>query len=250
MCQFGDRFLSSFLSSLLPRFFSFSSICAMSSGQFLQELSSEGLTFIQSDFSSFNSCFNSIKTVTQAILNPEKSMLHLVNIISKFIHYDDLKYYILKSLLHWLKVKRAENTLITDVYLMNAYNLLTSIRLMVPKKNPRKRKLDAQTIDALNAKNASKILFSIQSDEDKLRLAIMYEKMADVFASVWLTLISFKISVSLYRNILKIMDTRIMPHFRNPLTLSDFLIESYDLGGSASLLALSSLFILIQKCNL
>lgn len=46
------------------------------------------------------------------------------------------------------------------------------------------------------------------------------------------------------------MDTRILPHFESPLSLADFLINSYRIGGSVSLLSLSSLFLLITKYNL
>ncbi|RWS28192.1 nucleolar complex protein 4-like protein, partial [Leptotrombidium deliense] len=73
---------------------------------------------------------------------------------------------------------------------------------------------------------------------------------ADLFASVWLLFLSLKIPTKLYRKILIILDDHVMPHFRNPLTLSDFLINSFNVGGCVSLLSLSSLFILIQKCNL
>lgn len=46
------------------------------------------------------------------------------------------------------------------------------------------------------------------------------------------------------------MDSKILPHFRSPLALADFLISSYRIGGSVSLLSLSSLFLLITKYNL
>lgn len=46
------------------------------------------------------------------------------------------------------------------------------------------------------------------------------------------------------------MDTKILPHFKSPLNLADFLINSYKIGGSVSLLSLSSLFLLITKYNL
>ncbi|KAI9916756.1 hypothetical protein PsorP6_017942 [Peronosclerospora sorghi] len=40
-----------------------------------------------------------------------------------------------------------------------------------------------------------------------------------------------------------------MPHLVNPLLLADFLTDSYNIGGVTSLLALNSLFTLIQDYN-
>jgi U3 small nucleolar RNA-associated protein 19 len=41
-----------------------------------------------------------------------------------------------------------------------------------------------------------------------------------------------------------------MPVMQKPILLTDFLMESYDIGGSISLLALNGVFILITKHNL
>jgi U3 small nucleolar RNA-associated protein 19 len=52
------------------------------------------------------------------------------------------------------------------------------------------------------------------------------------------------------KRILGLMTTSIAPWFNKPELLMDFLSDSYDSGGSTSLLALSGVFYLIQERNL
>lgn len=52
------------------------------------------------------------------------------------------------------------------------------------------------------------------------------------------------------KQVLKIMTRSIAPWFTQPEFLADFLTDSYDAGGSISLLAISGIFYLIQKRNL
>ena len=51
-------------------------------------------------------------------------------------------------------------------------------------------------------------------------------------------------------SVLIILHERVMPHLTKPLLMTDFLMESYDVGGSISLLALNGVFHLIHKYNL
>lgn len=53
-----------------------------------------------------------------------------------------------------------------------------------------------------------------------------------------------------YKKVLAVMDSQILPHYKDPLSLADFLISCYNLGGSVALLSLSSLFLLMTKYNL
>mmetsp|Transcript_21026 Transcript_21026/g.37248 ORF Transcript_21026/g.37248 Transcript_21026/m.37248 type:complete len:656 (-) Transcript_21026:41-2008(-) len=54
----------------------------------------------------------------------------------------------------------------------------------------------------------------------------------------------------LYRQVLLTLPKRIMPHLLNPLQLSDFLTDAYDIGGLTAVLALTSLFKLISEHGL
>ncbi|KAJ1934962.1 Maturation and nuclear export of 40S ribosomal subunits interacting protein, partial [Kickxella alabastrina] len=70
------------------------------------------------------------------------------------------------------------------------------------------------------------------------------------FSEAWLALMRQPMTADVYKQILMILHKRIMPHMVDAKSLMDFLSNSYDAGGSVSLLALNGLFTLITDYNL
>ncbi|GAP86312.1 putative nucleolar complex protein 4 [Rosellinia necatrix] len=68
--------------------------------------------------------------------------------------------------------------------------------------------------------------------------------------SVWVALLRLNLSRQQRKRLLEIMAESIAPWFTQPELLMDFAQDSYNAGGSLSLLALSGLFYLIQNRNL
>jgi U3 small nucleolar RNA-associated protein 19 len=66
----------------------------------------------------------------------------------------------------------------------------------------------------------------------------------------WLALLRTGMTKERRKKILGFMTNSIAPWFTKPELLMDFLSDSYDAGGSTSLLALSGVFFLIQERNL
>jgi U3 small nucleolar RNA-associated protein 19 len=66
----------------------------------------------------------------------------------------------------------------------------------------------------------------------------------------WLALIKTDMSKEQRKTILGLVDSSLAPWFMQPELLMDFLTDSYNTGGSTSLLALSGVFYLIDKRNL
>jgi len=66
----------------------------------------------------------------------------------------------------------------------------------------------------------------------------------------WLALMSHKMDKEQRKFVLGLMRDSIVPWFSKPELLMDFLTDSYNSGGSTSLLALSGVFFLIQEKNL
>ncbi len=62
--------------------------------------------------------------------------------------------------------------------------------------------------------------------------------------------LNLKLSNDLFKQVLKKLPNKILPKMSNPLILSDFLTQSYNMGGLISVLALNSLFVLITQFNL
>eukprot|EP00644_Phytophthora_capsici_P010212 jgi/Phyca11/529319/estExt2_fgenesh1_pm.C_PHYCAscaffold_410079 len=69
------------------------------------------------------------------------------------------------------------------------------------------------------------------------------------FSLAWIAVLRHKLPQAAYKRVLVQLPDEIMPHLANPLLLADFLTDSYSIGGVTSLLALNSLFILIQDYN-
>ncbi|KAI8890159.1 CBF-domain-containing protein [Backusella circina FSU 941] len=70
------------------------------------------------------------------------------------------------------------------------------------------------------------------------------------FSNCWLSLLKLPLTEEMYKKILLILHKRILPHLSEPKLLMDFLTDSYNIGGSVSLLALNGLFTLIVEHNL
>lgn len=66
----------------------------------------------------------------------------------------------------------------------------------------------------------------------------------------WLALMNLEMDKEQRKTILRLTSTSIAPWFLKPELLMDFLTDSYNAGGSISLLALSGVFYLIQERNL
>jgi U3 small nucleolar RNA-associated protein 19 len=70
------------------------------------------------------------------------------------------------------------------------------------------------------------------------------------FESAWLACLKLPMRPQTYKRVLLRLPEYVMPHLPSPLKLSDFLTDSYNLGGLTSVLALSGLFILMRCHNL
>ncbi|KAI8230306.1 hypothetical protein K4K54_000913 [Colletotrichum sp. SAR 10_86] len=66
----------------------------------------------------------------------------------------------------------------------------------------------------------------------------------------WLAVLKLSSTKEQRKRVLDIMSNEIAPWFTRPELLADFLTDSYDAGGSISLLALSGVFYLIKERNL
>jgi U3 small nucleolar RNA-associated protein 19 len=70
------------------------------------------------------------------------------------------------------------------------------------------------------------------------------------FSEAWLSFMKMDLTPQLYRDLLSVLHVQIIPNMSDPRLLHDFLTDSYNQGGAASMLALNGLFTLIHKHNL
>lgn len=66
----------------------------------------------------------------------------------------------------------------------------------------------------------------------------------------WSCAMNWKHDEASHRQLLILLLEKILPHLDKPVLLTDFLMDSLDVGGAISLLALQGIFILIQQHNL
>ena len=120
---------------------------------------------------------------------------------------------------------------ITNESLDNILSILTAI------ENP------------LNNHNESERLYisSLSSKKQRLHSPAANKKQAQ---KAWLAVLRQDLSKAQRKTLLDLMAHRIAPWFLNIERLMDFLTDSFNVGGSTSLLALSGLFYLVQEKNL
>ncbi|TRY61909.1 hypothetical protein TCAL_13364 [Tigriopus californicus] len=89
-----------------------------------------------------------------------------------------------------------------------------------------------------------------QDQADRNQFPYAYPKVRQTFSEIWERFLKLNFDLDLYKRVLIIMDEKIMAHLTRPLLLTDFLINSYHVGGPISILALNGVFTLIQNYHL
>ncbi|KAM0049176.1 putative nucleolar complex protein [Helianthus debilis subsp. tardiflorus] len=75
---------------------------------------------------------------------------------------------------------------------------------------------------------------------------IISKKMKLKFSKAWMAFLTLEpLPIDVYKEVLVTLHQAVIPYLSNPKLLSDFLTKSYDIGGVISVMALSSLFILM-----
>lgn len=112
-----------------------------------------------------------------------------------------------------------------------------------------------------NEEHDKKKLSKAQKAEDKgwkaekqtnnvLSPASIAKRMKLKFTKAWISFLRLPIPVNVYKEVLATLHQAVIPHLSNPIILCDFLTKSYDIGGVVSVMALSSLFILMTQHGL
>ncbi|KAH9365734.1 hypothetical protein HPB48_009605 [Haemaphysalis longicornis] len=188
-------------------------------------------------------------TVVETLLSPEHDMKSLISRFKQYLELADVKTYTLKALAkvsHTWKAGTEASSLpknedgeeesapkkpeMTERYLMNVYHLLLGFDMAAEPPQPE------DPVPVLGGDSTS---FIIDREKEVRRLS-----------AVWIAFLRQKLPVKLYRELLILLPDRVIPYLHNPLLVADFFIESYNRGGSHSLMALNGLFILIHRYHL
>lgn len=87
-------------------------------------------------------------------------------------------------------------------------------------------------------------------NDKALSPANIVKKMKLKFTKAWLSFLRLPLPLDVYKEVLASLHQAVIPYISNPVVLCDFLTRSYDIGGVISVMALSSLFIIMTKYGL
>ncbi|KAJ7969096.1 nucleolar complex protein 4-like [Quillaja saponaria] len=76
------------------------------------------------------------------------------------------------------------------------------------------------------------------------------KKMKLKFTKAWTSYLRLPLPLGVYKEVLVNLHQAVIPYFSNPILLCDFLTRSYDIGGVVSVMALSSLYLLMTQYGL
>ena len=148
--------------------------------------------------------------------------------------YVDVKFYFLKQLSKIVGVA-VKNEKVNAVFTENVLRFLEVISMdCVEEKQENSLK--------------SFLCNNLQTGESSFKLG--RDEMKNYFSSCWLQILKCRINLDQFKRVLLILDDKVLPYMSKPLLMTDFLMTSYNVGGSISLLALSGVFTLISKYNL
>ncbi|XP_014505289.1 nucleolar complex protein 4 homolog [Vigna radiata var. radiata] len=95
-----------------------------------------------------------------------------------------------------------------------------------------------------------KLLKSKKPNKNVLSAAKITKKMKLKFTKAWIAYLRLPLPLDVYKEVLVNLHQAVIPHLSNPIILCDFLTRSYDVGGVVSVMALSSLFVLMTQYGL
>ncbi|CAF2038246.1 protein NUCLEOLAR COMPLEX ASSOCIATED 4 [Brassica napus] len=87
-------------------------------------------------------------------------------------------------------------------------------------------------------------------DSNLLSPTTIAKRMKLKFTKAWISFLRLPLPLDVYKEVLASIHQTVIPHLSNPAMLCDFLTKSYDIGGVVSVMALSSLFILMTEHGL
>ncbi|KAL0399668.1 UNVERIFIED_CONTAM: DNA replication licensing factor MCM6 [Sesamum radiatum] len=91
---------------------------------------------------------------------------------------------------------------------------------------------------------------SQKSNDKALSSRGIAKKMKQKFTKAWISFLRLPLPLNVYKEVLVTLHQAVIPYLSNPIMLSDFLTRSYDIGGVVSVMALSSLYILMTQHGL
>ncbi|KAK3205704.1 hypothetical protein Dsin_019750 [Dipteronia sinensis] len=209
----------------------------------------------------------------QTIVHSAESVDTVTDLLaSKYFKYIDVRYFTyisLEKLATTLDVKDISDDKAMSANGNDESNPTASIELRIHKihhiisnipsqeGNNEKSEHEMWSGSGFSSKDGSEVLITedkkLKSDKNNnnvLSPDTIVRKMKLKFTKAWIAFLRLPLPMDIYKEVLVIMHQAVIPFLSNPLMLCDFLTRSYDIGGVVSVMALSSLFILMTQHGL
>ncbi|CDY24326.1 BnaA07g02510D [Brassica napus] len=188
---------------------------------------------------------------------------------SKYVKYIDVRYFTYISMEKFVKtleasaVVSADRTVIEHSETENESkdSLELSIRKIyqvlspIPPPQKQAEKSDHEMWSGSDESSSSekpkdKKKKNKDQDSSLLSPTTIAKRMKLKFTKAWISFLRLPLPLDVYKEVLASIHQTVIPHLSNPAMLCDFLTKSYDIGGVVSVMALSSLFILMTEHGL
>ncbi|KAJ6624620.1 Nucleolar complex protein 4 like A [Pseudolycoriella hygida] len=186
-------------------------------------LSQEGKHPIEHTTDSNYFPINRFRNILLRLLSSDRLNHHLIMRFKEYSAYTDVLFYAWK-LLPGITPKGKPSS---DIYIQNYLDLLASIPISI----------DGSETSQYLCGSANGGTFD-------------YAVMRKNLNKAWNCAVLWDLSEHTHKQLLIVLLEKIMPHLDKPVLLTDFLMDSLDVGGPISLLALQGVFTLIQQHNL
>ncbi|EOA30198.1 hypothetical protein CARUB_v10013315mg [Capsella rubella] len=186
---------------------------------------------------------------------------------SKYFKYIDVRYFTYISMEKFVKTLEASvlsgDTMATEnseaendpkesleLSVRKIYQVLSQIP--PPEKQAEKshHEMWSGSDESSSEKPKDKKKKSEERDSALLSPTTISKRMKLKFTKAWISFLRLPLPLDVYKEVLASIHQTVIPHLSNPTMLCDFLTKSYDIGGVVSVMALSSLFILMTQHGL
>nr|XP_018439297.1 PREDICTED: uncharacterized protein C1604.06c [Raphanus sativus] len=186
---------------------------------------------------------------------------------SKYFNYIDVRYFTYISMEKFVKTLEAsavsgDRTVIKnsetengskdslELSIRRIYQVLS--RIPPPQKHAEKsdHEMWSGSDESGTEKPKDKKKKNKDQDSNLLSPTTIAKRMKLKFTKAWISFLRLPLPLDVYKEVLASIHQTVIPHLSNPAMLCDFLTKSYDIGGVVSVMALSSLFILMTEHGL
>lgn len=164
---------------------------------------------------------------------------HLITMLYEYMECHDFMFFTLLVLSTIVKMQKGKDVSVT--FMNNLFPLLEQIN--IPMENAANLAYPKLLLKQQDGSETGE-------DEELPMFIIPYDKAKRAINTIWPEVLRYPLTNDLYRRCLILIPEKVMHHLDRPINLTDFFMESYNIGGAISLLALQGVFILVHKHNL